>query len=109
MSAAAHFVAFLFAAPAGALTYTVVIADYPFAKLHHVLLIVLLFIFPLIGIPDIASATVFYYIVGIILAGAAARILSNPRHQGRHTGHQQRQPGEPSDEPIIFTDQREDR
>lgn len=97
MSAAEHVLAFLFAAPAGALAYfTLARADHPEIDMRHFLAVILMFILPLIGLPEIAGSTVIYFLVGIGLAAFGPRLTG----QGRPTptgqdDHRRQQPAGP--------------
>lgn len=111
MTAAAHFVALLFAVPAGILAYFVLAADAPFARLHHVLVIQLLLIFALIGIPEIAGATIVYFLAAMAVTG-----WSRGQYHGRRQTDQV-PPPEPKrstsktdtrGQPVIFKRQLKD-
>lgn len=115
MNAAAHILAFMFAAPAGALAYCAIgRADHPEIDMRHLLGAVLLFGFVLLGMPDLTEILVLYFGVGTILG---AHLIG----QGQPTppvqdGRRQRQstrtrrttnppPDDPSEEPVIWDDQ----
>lgn len=72
MGVAAHLLMFLFAAPAGTLTYIVYIAaDHERVDTRYLLAIVILLGFPIVGRPAMAGAVIFYYAAGIGLTATA--------------------------------------
>lgn len=72
MSLAVHLLMFLFAAPAGVLTYIVhIAADHERVDTRYLLAIVILLGFPIVGRPSMAGAVIFYYAAGIGLTAAA--------------------------------------
>lgn len=106
MSAAAHILTAMFAAPAGILTYFIfTMPDHPQIGLRHLLATVLLFIVPLVGMPEMAGGTVLYYAIGFLTAGRIRR-----RWQQRQTKPQPRPDRyhtqtDTEDQPIIWDDQ----
>lgn len=72
MGVAAHLFMFLFAAPAGTLTYLVhIAADHQRVDTRILLAIITLLAIPLVGRPDMAGATMLYYATGIVLTATA--------------------------------------
>lgn len=128
MSAAAHILVILFAAPAGSLAYLVLtVPDSPRLGLHHLLAVVLLFVIPLVGIPEAAGTTVLAFLAacGVTRTGYRRwqRVRNRRRQQYYQRQHQRRQRQQtgsqqstqrhpprtgPHGEPIVFKDQLRD-
>lgn len=129
MSAAAHVLAVLFAAPAGSLAYLVLaVPESPRLGLHHLLAVVLLFIIPLVGIPAAAGTTVLTFLAACGLTRTGYRRWQRVRNRRRQRyyrrQHQRRRERQqtssqhstqtyppqtgPHGEPIVFQDQLDD-
>lgn len=90
MSAAAHVVAFLFAAPAGILAYCAIgLAAHPAIDMRHLFGAVVLFGLAIIGIPELSGAVVLYFAVGTILAALGIRITGQRRPEARRAAEPQ--------------------
>lgn len=109
MSVAAHVTALLFALPAGILSYLILtVPDSPQLDMRHLVAVVLLFIIPVVGMPEAAGATVLYYLGGFLLASRLRRHWHRHRTKPQPGPTRQFEETDDTGKPIIFKTQRRD-
>lgn len=109
MSAAAHITAALFTIPAGLLSYAILIVpDHPQLDIRHLAAVVLLFIIPVVGLPEIAGVTVLYYGGGFLLAARLQRHWHRRRTKPSAALDRHHSEADAKGRPIIFKTQRRD-